>query len=218
MVLKSKLIQIIACSSLLGVSTIYAATVTVPMHLVAATGQGKTIGNITLEDAKCGVLITPNLHDLPPGVHGFHVHVTPNCGDHGMAAGGHLDPAKTEEHQGPYKHGSHLGDLPILVVDKDGKANLPVLAPRFTVQEIKGHALMIHAGGDNYSDVPEKLGGGGDRIACGIIPTNGMNTHPSQDIVVPATKSTTTETTIPVTPPETSNTAAPTTGTEVTGE
>jgi Cu-Zn family superoxide dismutase len=27
---------------------------------------------------------------------------------------------------------------------------------------------MIHAGADNYSDKPEALGGGGDRIACGV--------------------------------------------------
>jgi Cu-Zn family superoxide dismutase len=28
---------------------------------------------------------------------------------------------------------------------------------------------MVHAGGDNYSDQPKPLGGGGDRIACGLI-------------------------------------------------
>ena len=28
---------------------------------------------------------------------------------------------------------------------------------------------MIHAGGDNYSDQPQPLGGGGARIACGVI-------------------------------------------------
>jgi superoxide dismutase, Cu-Zn family len=28
---------------------------------------------------------------------------------------------------------------------------------------------MVHAGGDNFSDQPEPLGGGGGRIACGII-------------------------------------------------
>lgn len=28
---------------------------------------------------------------------------------------------------------------------------------------------MIHAGSDNYSDDPKPLGGGGDRIACGVI-------------------------------------------------
>jgi hypothetical protein len=28
---------------------------------------------------------------------------------------------------------------------------------------------MIHAGGDTYSDAPEPLGGGGPRIACGVV-------------------------------------------------
>jgi superoxide dismutase, Cu-Zn family len=28
---------------------------------------------------------------------------------------------------------------------------------------------MIHAGGDNYADQPQPLGGGGARIACGVI-------------------------------------------------
>jgi Cu-Zn family superoxide dismutase len=28
---------------------------------------------------------------------------------------------------------------------------------------------MIHAGGDNYSDQPVPLGGGGARIACGVV-------------------------------------------------
>ncbi|MEW3177732.1 superoxide dismutase family protein, partial [Escherichia coli] len=31
-------------------------------------------------------------------------------------------------------------------------------------------SLMLHAGGDNHDDHPEPLGGGGARIACGIIP------------------------------------------------
>lgn len=28
---------------------------------------------------------------------------------------------------------------------------------------------MIHAGGDNYADQPAPLGGGGPRLACGVI-------------------------------------------------
>jgi len=52
----------------------------------------------------------------------------------------------------------------------DGSANYPVLAPRLKkISEIKGHALMIHAGGDNHADMPKPLGGGGDRMACGVI-------------------------------------------------
>jgi Cu-Zn family superoxide dismutase len=84
------------------------------------------------------------------------------------AAGGHFDPLMTGKHEGPYGNG-HSGDLPFLYVDKDGKALLPVLAPRLKVSDLKGRSLMIHAGGDNYSDVPEKLGGGGSRLACGAV-------------------------------------------------
>ena len=85
-----------------------------------------------------------------------------------LAAGGHLDPSNTGKHEGPYGKG-HLGDLPVLYVGADGKAMLPVLAPRLKVADLKGRSLMIHAGGDNYSDQPDKLGGGGARIACGVI-------------------------------------------------
>jgi len=40
---------------------------------------------------------------------------------------------------------------------------LPVLK---TLDQLEGRALMIHAGGDNYADEPEPLGGGGAR--CGL--------------------------------------------------
>ena len=35
--------------------------------------------------------------------------------------------------------------------------------------DFSGRSLMIHEGGDNYSDQPEN-GGGKSRIACGVIP------------------------------------------------
>lgn len=152
----------------LGMNFAY-ASVTVPVYLVAPTGQGSSLGTVTLEDSFCGVLVTPDLKGLTPGLHGFHVHVNPDCGDNGMAAGAHLDPAKTDAHKGPYNKHGHLGDLPVLIVDQDGNATLPTLAPRFKLAQIMGHALIIHANGDNYSDQPEKLGGGGARVACGII-------------------------------------------------
>ncbi len=145
------------------------AALVVEMKTADANGQGQSIGTVTIEPAKCGVLIKPSLHNLTPGTHGFHIHEHPNCGDNAMAAGGHLDPAKTEQHDGPYAQKGHMGDLPVLIVDKDGNATLPTLAPRLTMDSFKGHALMIHLNGDNYSDTPEKLGGGGARIACGII-------------------------------------------------
>ena len=38
-----------------------------------------------------------------------------------------------------------------------------------TLAEVSERALMIHAGGDNHSDHPAALGGGGGRIVCGVI-------------------------------------------------
>jgi Cu-Zn family superoxide dismutase len=56
-----------------------------------------------------------------------------------------------------------------LFVDAQGKSTLPVLAPRLKVTDVKGRSLMVHAGGDNFSDQPEALGGGGARIGCGVV-------------------------------------------------
>ena len=51
----------------------------------------------------------------------------------------------------------------------DGTAVTPVLAPKIkTIDELKGHSVMIHVGGDNFHDHPAKLGGGA-RLACGVI-------------------------------------------------
>lgn len=127
------------------------------------------LGTVTATETTRGLKLTPNLHSLPPGKHGFHVHVMPNCGDHGQAAQGHLDPFHTNKHLGPYNPQGHLGDLPVLVVNNQGLANHAVIAPRLHLKDIKGHSLMIHEGGDNYSDSPLPLGGGGARIACGVI-------------------------------------------------
>jgi len=155
---------------------VYAEDMVVQMNLLTDQGAGKNVGTITIKDTQYGLLLVPALTDLMPGLHGFHVHQNPDCAagmkDNkpmaGLAAGGHYDPAGTGKHEGPYGQG-HLGDLPALYVSADGKSTLPVLAPRLKMADLKGRSLMIHAGGDNYSDVPAPLGGGGSRMACGVI-------------------------------------------------
>jgi Cu-Zn family superoxide dismutase len=144
----------------------YASTV---IHIYSTDQKRQRLGTVTATDTQNGLSLTPNLSGLSPGLHGFHVHQSPFCENGGMAAGGHLDPAHTDKHLGPYNDQGHLGDLPALFVDKEGRATLPVLAPRLKLADIQGHSLMIHAGGDNYSDNP-KMGGGGARVACGVIP------------------------------------------------
>lgn len=37
------------------------------------------------------------------------------------------------------------------------------------VKAVHERSLMVHADGNNYSDEPEPLGGGGTHIACGVI-------------------------------------------------
>ena len=144
------------------------ATLQIKMRL--ADGSGKYIGTVRADDTIYGVLLTPKLHDLKPGVHAFHVHEVPLCDDHAKAAGGHLDLTDIGEHRGPYAGNSHSGDLPMLIVNSKGKATTPILAPRLKLSQIGGRALVIQAGEDNFSDTPVEDGGGGLRIACGDIP------------------------------------------------
>lgn len=150
--------------------------VTVKINIALVDGVGEEVGSVKAEDTQYGLLLTPRLSGLTPGIHGFHVHENPSCAPAmkegkpvaGLAAGGHYDPEGTGKHEGPYGKG-HLGDLPPLIVDSKGNASLPVLAPRLKVSDIVGRSLMIHRHGDNYSDNPKPLGGGGGRIACGVI-------------------------------------------------
>ncbi|WP_312312630.1 superoxide dismutase [Cu-Zn] SodC [Atlantibacter sp.] len=160
-----------------GAAQAQAASEDVEMHLVTPQGIGQSIGEIEIEETDNGLKFTPDLKALPPGERGFHIHAKGSC-EPAMkdgkpvaagAASGHLDPHATGKHRGPEGAG-HTGDLPVLVVDKDGKAKEAVIAPRLkSLDDIKGKALMIHAGGDNMSDKPEPLGGGGERFACGVI-------------------------------------------------
>ncbi|MDN6296610.1 MAG: superoxide dismutase family protein [Halomonas sp.] len=166
----------IAASLLLAASAHAADTLDVDMQSVSADGVGDSLGSVTLEQTDHGLLLTPSLEGLESGIHGFHVHQNASCepdeNDSGdtvaaLSAGGHYDPESTETHQGPYGDG-HLGDLPVLAVNENGEANLPTLAPRLSLEDMSGRSLMIHAGGDNYSDEPH-LGGGGSRVACGVV-------------------------------------------------
>jgi superoxide dismutase, Cu-Zn family len=160
--MKTYIVKVV-CAIFVGLATpAYAASTTVTINAIDANGVGKKIGTIELVDTKDGLRITPQLSELPPGDHGFHVHVNPNCGPAngpndqpaaGMAAGSHYDPANTGKHLGPQGEG-HKGDMPVLTVD--------------AVADVKRRSIIVHGGGDNYSDQPAPLGGGGARIACGV--------------------------------------------------
>jgi Cu-Zn family superoxide dismutase len=115
---------------------------------------------------------------LKPGFHGFHVHAVGACEAPAFkSAMGHL------KHAGQF-HGGHDGDLPSLLVKRNGTATLHVTTDRFTLDDLRdrdGSALMVHAGADNYASIPPRYapsgpdqetldtGDSGDRVACGRI-------------------------------------------------
>jgi Cu-Zn family superoxide dismutase len=150
---------------------------TVKMSFISPDGVGKPAGTIKLKEGKEGVTMEVDLKGLPPGEHGFHLHEKGSCDPAdkegkktaGQAAGGHYDPDATKAHKGP-GGGGHKGDLPKLEVNDKGAAKTKLEAKGLTMADFAGKALMVHAGGDNYSDTPKPLGGGGDRIVCGVVP------------------------------------------------
>jgi len=153
-----------------------AAELNVTLHSVDAQGSQTAIGTVRLVETRHGLALYPNLRNLQPGLHGFHVHENPSCAaadkdgkrEAAGAAGGHLDPESTKKHGEPWGDG-HLGDLPPLFVAANGTASTAVLAPRLKLNDVRQRALMVHAGGDNHADHPAPLGGGGVRVACGVI-------------------------------------------------
>jgi len=155
----------------------YAAPVqadVITLHRISADGVGSSIGTVTAQDSDDGLVIEADLIGLKPGEYGFHLHENGSCQPAmqngvsvaGLAAGGHWDPDNTGRHLGPFGDG-HRGDLSRMVVSADGRTSTAVVAPRLKLADLQGHALILHSGGDTYSDEPP-LGGGGPRMACGL--------------------------------------------------
>ena len=153
----------------------------VRMNAIDLKGVGASVGTVMVAaDPKGGVILTPALKDLPSGDHGFHMHEKNNCSamqkdgklEPGEGAGPHFDPKKTHKHSGPGGDG-HKGDLPLLKVGADGTATTPMNVAGLKVSDFKNRSLIIHAAGDNYADEPKPNGGGGARIACGMVQAGG---------------------------------------------
>lgn len=148
------------------------------MSFTSAAPRAGTAGEIQVTQSPDGAVFRVRLNDIAPGPHGFHVHAASSCADAANAAGEmvaagaagpHWDPQATNAHRGPHAAG-HLADLPRIEADRDGRAAVTLVAPRITdIAALKSHALIVHVGPDSYSDSPEPLGGGGRRLACGIL-------------------------------------------------
>lgn len=152
-----------------------AESVKTPINKISDAGVEDEIGFVTFSDGPDGLLMLVDVVGLVPGVHGMHVHEKGTCAPAlqdgksvaGLSAGPHFDPGTTGKHQGPAAKG-HKGDLPAIEANANGQVQQELKAPNLKVADIKGRAVIIHAGGDTYQDTPP-LGGGGARVACGVI-------------------------------------------------
>jgi Cu-Zn family superoxide dismutase len=144
---------------------------------------GQPVGVVKLtQEAQGKVLVRAVAHDLPAGFHGFHVHAVGECVPPFTSAGGHYNP-------GGATHGDHAGDMPVLLVNDDGSAELRFKTDRFALEDLfdaDGSAIIVHAAPDNYANIPDRYhshtedvfgpdsatlatGDAGGRLACGVV-------------------------------------------------
>lgn len=132
-------------------------------------------GDLTLTNEGTAVSIRGEITGLEPGKeHGFHVHELGDCSlPDFRSAGEHFNPTK-DPHGGPRSDARHLGDIPNIKADANGRASVDISVKGVTLQdkdgaptEILGKALVVHARPDDYKTQPS--GDSGDRIACGVI-------------------------------------------------
>lgn len=138
--------------------------------------RGSPVGTVTLTLDRSGETMDMvfDVHDLPPGSHGLHIHEVGLCERPDfLSAGAHLDDGH-HEHGRENRKGPHLGDLPDLIVNEDGTAHRTLrLAPssgRVNMGMLfggDGSAIVIHADPDDQMTDPS--GKSGIRIACGIL-------------------------------------------------
>jgi Cu-Zn family superoxide dismutase len=132
--------------------------------------DGNTVGTAVLRQTPTGVLLHAKLTNVPPGVHGFHIHETGACEPPFESAGGHLV-AAGRSHGYLVKTGPHAGDMPNIHVPDSGALELEVMTGVKSLDaqllDADGAALVIHANADDYESQPS--GAAGPRIACGVI-------------------------------------------------
>lgn len=136
------------------------------------SGSGKypaLKGSVRFYQLCGGVLVRAEITGLPDKeackspFFAFHIHDGTQCSgdekDPFADAKGHYDPQHCPH---PY----HAGDLPPLY-GVDGCAFSVFLTGRFTVREILGKTVILHAMPDDFITQPS--GNAGEKIACGIV-------------------------------------------------
>lgn len=138
--------------------------------------EGKPVGTAEFSAVNHGVLIVFDLHDLPPGPHGLHLHVSGNCSPKTgfTSAGPILSLAPGKQHGYLAQGGPLSGDLPNQFAGADGRLHASIVTTQFNLGNGKksifdrdGVSLILDQREDDYRTAP--LGNAGARIACGVV-------------------------------------------------
>jgi Cu-Zn family superoxide dismutase len=136
--------------------------------------SGVEVGVVRFTEHRGGVRVRAEVTGLTAGFHGFHIHAVGECIAPFTSALGHLNP-------GGVGHAGHAGDMPVLLVNSDGTGEARFVSDRVTLADLVGRALIVHAGPDNYANIPTRYAAGGPdaatlatgdaggRTACGVI-------------------------------------------------
>lgn len=143
---------------------------------VAGLGGAKISGEVKFSQAAGPVRVSGKLAGLPPGKHGFHVHVNGNCDSaDGMSAGGHFNP-RGAPHGDVTAAKRHLGDMGNIVANAAGEADIDIELTGVVLTVVGTNSLLnrsviVHAAPDDFS---QPAGNAGARIGCGVIETDHM--------------------------------------------
>jgi superoxide dismutase, Cu-Zn family len=140
------------------------------MAMLHPTSGSQAVGMVHFQQMSDGsVEVSVDLTNVPPGVHGFHIHDKGDCGDNGNAAGPHFD-VSSMPHGAPDAVSHHAGDFGNVTADANGHIDAKFTTHAITVspgaRSVIGHAVILHGNRDDLTSQP--AGNAGPRIACGV--------------------------------------------------
>jgi superoxide dismutase, Cu-Zn family len=165
---------------------------TLATAVIHSTVTGDRVGVAVFKERDGKVIVSARVWGLDAGFHGSHVHEVGQCVPP-PSAGGHLRRNPNE------LHGDHAGDVPSLLVNKDGTGQLQFATDRFKIRDLfdtDGSAFIVHGGRDNYANIPNRYtsggvpgpdeetlatGDSGARVACGVIEQIGRDGDDDDD-------------------------------------
>ena len=134
--------------------------------------RGTVRGTVRFSESDGEVTIRVNLKGLAPGAHGLHIHECGDLSDGCASACAHYNPKGTL-HGGLHDLESHAGDLGNILADEQRTCQMEFKTRKFTIQEILGRSLIVHADPDdlgvNNTELSRTTGDSGERIACEVI-------------------------------------------------